>query len=161
MSDCKYDAKISFGIDNGSEKDLTSVAWLNNDGLAYINNDITITNDCIKFSQRQEPNLNIEKVIFNGPATIVFWTDGTKTMVKCSDDELFDAEKGLAMAICKRALGSKFRKVFKEYTPEEEGEKIEFPDIPLSEIGKQIEKYKKSLNELLFLSEMDTLFKKD
>lgn len=148
MSEWNYtDGKISFGIDT-------------TDALAYINNDITITNDCIKFSQRQGPNLNIEKVIFNGPATIVFWTDGTKTMVKCSDDELFDAEKGLAMAICKKALGSKFRKVFKEYIPEEE-EEFEFPDIPLSEIGKQIEKYKKSLNELLFLSEMDTLFKKD
>lgn len=159
MSEWNYtDGKISFGIDTGNQIDAT-VACLNNDALAYINNDITITNDCIKFSQRQGPSFNIEKVIFNGPATIVFWTDGTKTMVKCSDDELFDAEKGLAMAICKKALGSKFRKVFKEYIPEEE--EFEFPDIPLSEIGKQIEKYKKSLNELLFLSEMDTLFKKD
>ena len=161
MSEWNYtDGKISIGVDTSNQKD---VAWIRNEpetlALAYINNDVTITNDCIKFSQRQGPNLNIEKVIFNGPATIVFWTDGTKTMVKCSDDEIFDAEKGLAMAICKKALGSNFRKVFKAHVPEEE--EFEFPDIPLSEIGKQIEKYKKSLNELLFLSEMDTLFKKD
>lgn len=33
---------------------------------------------------------NIENVIFNNPATIVFWSDGTKTIVKCSDEEWFD-----------------------------------------------------------------------
>lgn len=47
----------------------------------------------------------IEKVIFNDPATIVFWSDGTKTIVKCSKDDTFDKEKGLAMAVCKKLLG--------------------------------------------------------
>lgn len=48
----------------------------------------------------------IKKVIFNDPATIVFWKDGTKTVVKCGDGDIFDPEKGLAMAIAKRALGN-------------------------------------------------------
>ena len=48
----------------------------------------------------------IEKVIFNNPATIVFWSDGSKTVVKCTNEE-FDKEKGLAMAICKKVLGNK------------------------------------------------------
>lgn len=48
----------------------------------------------------------IVDVIFNGPATIVKWTDGTKTVVKCRD-EAFDKEKGLAMAICKKVMGNK------------------------------------------------------
>lgn len=47
----------------------------------------------------------IKKVIFNNPATIVFWKDGSKTVVKAYEDE-FDPEKGLAMAIAKRALGN-------------------------------------------------------
>lgn len=51
--------------------------------------------------------LDIENVIFNPPATIVFWTDGTKTVVKAIDEE-FDAEKGLAMAISKKLFGNKF-----------------------------------------------------
>lgn len=51
-------------------------------------------------------NNSIKKVIFNPPATIVFWKDGTKTVVK-SDKEDFDKEKGLAMAISKKALGNK------------------------------------------------------
>lgn len=47
----------------------------------------------------------IKNVIFNPPATIVFWQDGTKTVVKATN-EIYDPEKGLAMAIAKRALGN-------------------------------------------------------
>ncbi len=48
----------------------------------------------------------IKKVIFNDPATIVFWDDGTKTVVKTQNGEAYDPEKGLAMAITKKALGN-------------------------------------------------------
>lgn len=47
---------------------------------------------------------SVVRVIFNNPATIVFWSDGEKTVVKCFNEE-FDPEKGLAMAISKRYLG--------------------------------------------------------
>lgn len=49
----------------------------------------------------------IVNVIFNEPATIVFWSDGTKTVVKAQNGEKFDKEKGLAMAIIKKSLGNK------------------------------------------------------
>lgn len=49
---------------------------------------------------------NIKKVIFNNPYTIVLWTDGTKTIVKAQDGDNFDPEKGLAMAISKKAFGN-------------------------------------------------------
>ncbi len=67
----------------------------------------------------------IKKVIFNDPATIVFWKDGTKTVVKAYEDE-FDPEKGLAIAIAKKALGNKgnyyneIRKYVKSYYDEHE-----------------------------------------
>lgn len=48
----------------------------------------------------------IKKVIINPPDTIVFWSDNTKTVVKCSDHENFDPEKGLAMAVAKRAANN-------------------------------------------------------
>lgn len=48
----------------------------------------------------------IKKVIFNKPATIVLWADGTKTVVKVQGKEKFNKEKGLAMAIAKKALGN-------------------------------------------------------
>lgn len=49
----------------------------------------------------------IKNVIFNEPATIVFWNDGTKTVVKAGEGEPYDKEKGLAMAIAKKFFGNK------------------------------------------------------
>ena len=71
---------------------------------------------------------SIDKVIFNNPATIILWKDGTKTVVKCQEGETFDEEKGLAMAISKRVLGDKgnFNEVFKKYV-KNEPEKNEEP----------------------------------
>lgn len=48
--------------------------------------------------------LEIVNVIFNSPATIVFWSDNTKTVVKAVD-EPYDPEKGIAMAIAKKMMG--------------------------------------------------------
>lgn len=48
----------------------------------------------------------IKKVIFNYPATIVLWEDGTKTVVKTQNGEYYDCEKGLAMCFAKKALGN-------------------------------------------------------
>ena len=66
----------------------------------------------------------ITNVIFNDPATIVFWGDGTKTVVK-ADGEPFDPEKGLAMAIVKKLFGtnkskSNYNDIFKKWIPEED-----------------------------------------
>lgn len=38
------------------------------------------------------------RVTFNGPATIVFWDNGDKTVVKCSEDDTFDKKTGFLMA---------------------------------------------------------------
>lgn len=76
----------------------------------------------------------IKKVIFHDPATIVIWTDGTKTVVKCSENDIFDPEKGLAMAIVKRAFGNdnSFHKIFKKWLPkeEEDSNQLTFDSLP-------------------------------
>lgn len=80
----------------------------------------------------------IEKVIFSNPATIVFWKDGTKTTVTAKD-EPFDEEKGLAMAIAKKALGNnyaaggRFKAILKHAERVEKKEKktkVEKPERP-------------------------------
>lgn len=74
-----------------------------------------------RFYERQRDYFEIERVIFNPPATIVIWKDGTKTVVKCNGEK-FDQEKGLAMAISKRALavGNRYHKTFKKWCKEED-----------------------------------------
>lgn len=62
---------------------------------------------------------DIKDVIFNDPATIVFWADGTKTVVKCQKEngDTYSKETGLAMAIVKRAYGNKgnFNDIFTKW----------------------------------------------
>lgn len=63
----------------------------------------------------------IKDVIYNDPATIVFWEDGTKTVVKCEFSKRFDPEKGLAMAFSKKMFGNKgnYCNIFKKWLPDE------------------------------------------
>lgn len=66
--------------------------------------------------------LNIKKVIFNNPATIIIWGDDTKTVVKAQNGDVFDPEKGLAMAICKKFLGNEgnYYNEFKKWLPDDQ-----------------------------------------
>lgn len=41
-------------------------------------------------------------IIFNPPATIIMWSDGTKTVVKCHEEDTYDKKKGLALCYLKK-----------------------------------------------------------
>jgi hypothetical protein len=73
------------------------------------------------WNHNRNKKVEIKKVIFNAPATIVFWSDGDKTIVKATN-ESFDREKGLAMAISKKFLGGKgnYFNTFRKFIEEEE-----------------------------------------
>ena len=59
----------------------------------------------------------IKRVVFNEPATIVFWNDNTKTVTKCQPNDTYDKEKGLAMCIIKKICDNKgnFNNIFKKW----------------------------------------------
>ena len=59
-----------------------------------------------RYSSCQYPIPKIKNVIFNYPATIVFWNDDTKTVVKCDERDQFDPEKGITMAFFKKMHGN-------------------------------------------------------
>ena len=113
----------------------------------YLRNDIDVLYDCYiklldkSLSANKETDERsyymhydirscIKKVKFNPPATIVFWTDNTKTVVKCKGEE-YDPEKGLAMCISKKFLGDKgnYYEVFKKWLPKEEETESDLPKI--------------------------------
>ena len=71
----------------------------------------------------------IKKVIYNNPATIIFWSDHTKTVVQCQKGDEYDPEKGLAMCIAKKALGNTSRKLNDVL---HKWEKKEEPSVPHS-----------------------------
>jgi hypothetical protein len=53
--------------------------------------------------------LKPKKVIFNNPATIVIWSDGTKTVVTRQKGDRYNKEEGLALCYMKKALGNSSR----------------------------------------------------
>lgn len=82
----------------------------------YITNDIYTTKEAVKIMRN-----SIKKIIFNDPATIIIWGNGDKTIVKCGEGEIYDPEKGMAMAIAKHFLGDKgnYYETFKKWLPKE------------------------------------------
>ena len=87
-------------------------------GLYYFNEGEL---DILTESPVDDSLFTIKNIIFNPPAVIVLWDDGSKTVVKSSGDDIFDPEKGLAMAISKKALGNQgnYYNTFKKYLPKE------------------------------------------
>lgn len=84
----------------------------------------------------------IAKVIFNPPATVILWADGTKTVVKCGEQDEFDPEKGLVMAITKKLLGNKgnyynrIKKVLKNADYQYDKDDVYDPNIPRTVVKK-------------------------
>lgn len=114
---------------------------------AYCKNDVRSTEEAFRRMTnsfygltRAERTMEIKNVIFNDPATIVIWKDGSKTVVKCGDGDVFDPEKGLAMAIAKRVYGNKGRyyETFKKWLPEEENTVPEYIK-KIEEAGRNIQ----------------------
>lgn len=70
-----------------------------------------------KFTDINGNKFAIKNVKFSPPATIVFWSDNTKTVVKAHSEDIFDKEKGMAMAIIKKICGNnrEYYEMFKEY----------------------------------------------
>ena len=60
--------------------------------------------------------LDFEDIIINPPATIVKWDDGTKTVVKCQNGDVYDDEKGIALCFMKKMFDNKsyYNEVIKE-----------------------------------------------
>lgn len=134
--------KVRFlGNDNGY--------WLADDQITYARG-----NDYIKYLEycKNKNSIglrrdSIKNVIFNPPATIVFWRDGTKTVVKAKNED-FDPEKGLAMAISKKMLGNNgnYYEVFKKWLPKEDTSTGESLSDVINSIKAKLEEKRWSLD---------------
>lgn len=108
---------------------------VNDDQIRYHPRVQSKLEDCVKYTEmdvrntmaaygmiREGTRFAIDRVIFNEPATIVYWKDGTKTVVKCQPGDVYSKETGLALCFAKKALGNKgnFNDVFHKWIPEED-----------------------------------------
>ena len=101
--------------------------------MRYCRNDVAVTEKLFKeetIMRFDSCKPTIKNVIFNEPATIVMWSDGTKTVVKCGENDIFDPEKGVAMCCMKKLLGtnktgSNYLDKVQEYFDDYDGEQLE------------------------------------
>lgn len=68
---------------------------------------ITLTNGYgnVVYSYKNEKPVKIKEIIYNPPATIVMWDDGTKTIVKVTKDEIYNPIFGVLMAYYQKQSG--------------------------------------------------------
>lgn len=102
-------------------------------GYGFLPTDYTTISMISINQEKPRLDLGIKNVIFNYPATIVLWNDGTKTVVKAQGDDVYDPEKGLTMAIVKKLLGNQgnYYNELKKWLPEEE--KVDFGGVSIED----------------------------
>lgn len=95
-------------------------------------------------------NVDVKKIIFSGPKTIVLWSDGTKTIVSMSKDETnFDPEAAFCAAYTKKMFGtnSKIKRIIKEKSNIEQHQRIVEEKLK-EELAKISQDYDKFMREL-------------
>lgn len=111
-----FEATMYLGKD---DSDIITMEW--GDWEADMIADTIVTKEIVKtlFGDNKDNNseeLDFEDIIINPPATIVKWDDGTKTVVKCQNGDVYDAEKGIALCFMKKMFDNKsyYNEVIKE-----------------------------------------------
>lgn len=74
---------------------------------SYFKTDENITAEAAKMYWEKSNLPKIKKIIFNDPATIIIWSDKSKTVVKCMEGDTWDPEKGFMAAYLTKILGQK------------------------------------------------------
>lgn len=53
-----------------------------------------------------ERGLALERLVYHGRTTVAFWSDGTRTTVRCAEGDEFSKEAGLVYATVKKVSGN-------------------------------------------------------
>ncbi len=124
---------------------------------AYCKQDIDSVSKMIQNQNHGYLIPGIAKVIYNPPATIILWEDETKTVVKCCETDIYDPEKGFAMAVIKKLCGNTsapFHRLFKTWVLESKDAsdiQLEIQRISIDDIGNRInDAFAKALGLLSF-----------
>lgn len=83
--------------------------------IVYANRTLGFPKVNIIDSNPIEETIEPKKVIFNNPATIVIWNDGSKTVSKCNKEDEYDKVKGFLVCYYKKheqLSNSKFSKLY-------------------------------------------------
>lgn len=90
----------------------------------------------VKTSEKEKKTMDfrVKKIMHNGPATIVFWKDNTKTVVRLKEGDRYDPYAAFTAAVAKRLYGKtmKISEVVDRYS--KDLKKIDIPETPPREL---------------------------
>ena len=114
-------ARIEQNYDGMHRVDVEMSGYTDSIGLSTLRNYDSIRLTVENALNGSRTPFKIEKVIFNNPATIILWTDGSKTVVKCQPGDIYSKEVGFITAYLKKLLGNDntFNKEINKWVPEE------------------------------------------
>ena len=139
VGDVTHEGEITMGLRSGKTY-LTQIGRCKNkdNGFDSIIYQMEKKRKFTKGGTDEMKKIDVKKIIFNGPKTIVLWSDGTKTIVSMSKDEAkFDPEAAFCAAYTKKMFGtnSKIKRIIKEKSNYEEWKEKEEPDNQLYRLG--------------------------
>ena len=88
-------------------------------------------------------HLYIKKVLYQNPATIVSWSDGTKTVSKCSKKDVYSLETGFTPCVLKKIIGTREVRILLQEWCSYESSAYGLKSVTVADIGK---KYKEDGN---------------
>lgn len=88
-------------------------------------------------------DLRVKNIIHNGPCTIVFWMDNTKTIVKLKPGDTYDPHAAFCIAVAKKMYGnnSKISKIVDRFSKD-----VSVPEMPTCDLT--IEELKAAADKL-------------
>lgn len=94
-------------MDNGTVADVI-VREFTMDQTLYSATEVRIEGVLTRLAERkpQAQELTVEDVIYNDPATVIHWSDKTRTVVKCQPGDTYDPKTGFLLALCKKVCGN-------------------------------------------------------
>lgn len=125
FADVSLGKTLRMKLNDGEIIELKNISGVKVNMSSMIDGVNSVEIECGGFALRNKPDKKLrkkhpwllpKKVIFSGPATTIIWTDGTKTTVKCQDNDELSTEVGIAMCYLKKLLGNKgnYNNIFRD-----------------------------------------------
>lgn len=92
-----------YGIDGAYGTDCTGITVKDEETTTT---EVTLECSTELDSKEVKEYFTPEKIIYNGPCTIVFWSDGTKTIVRLAEGDIFNPYNAFNAALAKKIFGT-------------------------------------------------------
>lgn len=66
----------------------------------------SIRSDRYPWGDKPRQPITVDHIFYDDVATVVFWTDGTKTVVKCAEGTPYDEYSAFCIALAKKIYGN-------------------------------------------------------